>query len=250
MLEENLESPEIEEIQAFKGVNPKLGFVRKVYGILSFQCLFTAAFVYLSHTKWKSFFEVGLYGENPWASSLVWLACIGTTITMVSITCYTQLAVTVPTNYILLGIFTLCETYTVAYATSFFDPEDIILAAVLTITLTLTLTLYALVTKHDFTVYGGLLWILGWSITAVVCVRFGIMDKTHPAYHFWNVIVLVCAVAIYGFYLLFDTMLIMEGGDFGLSLDDYIIAAILIYVDMIILFLRILAIVAALSRRN
>ena len=54
---------------------------------------------------------------------------------------------------------------------------------------------------------------------------------------------------LYGIYIIYDTKLIMGGNNFGLELDDYILGAMLIYIDIIILFLRILRILAALKKK-
>jgi len=250
MLQEDLESQRLtEDIQAFKGYNPRLGFVRKVYGLLSFQLLFTTVFVYLSRTTFKSFFNPQYLDHNPWAVSLLWLSVIGEIIIMCMITCCSDLFKQVPLNYFLLTIFTLCESFTVAYTTMIYEAHNVLLAAVLTVSLTLILTFYALVTKHDFSIYTGMAWILAWAITSITIISLAIPSETYHGYHTFHLIVAVFAICIYGFYLLVDTELIMGGGMFSLSLDDYVIADIVIYIDMIVLFLRILAVLSALSRR-
>jgi len=48
-------------------------------------------------------------------------------------------------------------------------------------------------------------------------------------------------VIFYGFYLCYDTQLIMGGKENEIDLDDYIIGAIMIYLDVIIIFLKILS---------
>ena len=53
-----------------------------------------------------------------------------------------------------------------------------------------------------------------------------------------------------GFYLVYDTQLIMGKFGYGYSVDDYIFAAMELYIDIIRLFLLILRIVAKFSRRN
>ena len=48
----------------------------------------------------------------------------------------------------------------------------------------------------------------------------------------------------YGYYLIYDTQLIMGGKTHSLSLDDYILGAMMIYLDIIIMFLEILKLLA------
>lgn len=56
-------------------------------------------------------------------------------------------------------------------------------------------------------------------------------------YTLYNVLGLI----LYSFYLIYDTQLIMGGKRYGLSLDDYVVAAIIIYLDIIMIFLYILS---------
>lgn len=51
-------------------------------------------------------------------------------------------------------------------------------------------------------------------------------------------------IVVYGFYLMFDTQLICGGKTWQLSEDDYVIGALILYMDIIILFIKILSILA------
>ena len=46
----------------------------------------------------------------------------------------------------------------------------------------------------------------------------------------------------FGFYLIVDTQMIMGGKSIELSIDEYILAAMLLYIDIIQIFLYILRI--------
>lgn len=72
----------------------------------------------------------------------------------------------VPNNYIILGIFTFCESWIVSYSCSIAyvlypgnGGQLVLLAAVLTLAITVALTIYAFTTKTDFTMMGGSLFI-------------------------------------------------------------------------------------------
>lgn len=45
------------------------------------------------------------------------------------------------------------------------------------------------------------------------------------------------SIILYGFYLIYDTQLIIGGRHSELEIDDYIIGALIIYIDIIVLFL-------------
>jgi hypothetical protein len=52
-----------------------------------------------------------------------------------------------------------------------------------------------------------------------------------------HLIYITISIIVYGLYLIYDTQLIMGGRQNELDIDDYIIAALMIYVDIIVLFL-------------
>jgi protein lifeguard len=60
-------------------------------------------------------------------------------------------------------------------------------------------------------------------------------------------VIAVAFSALYAFYLIVDTQLIMGGRRNELTLDNYILGAMLLYIDIIQLFLNLLRI---LGERN
>ena len=63
---------------------------------------------------------------------------------------------------ILLGVFTLSESYLVSLICSIYTPESVLLAGVATLAATLGITFYAITSKTDFTnlshyIYGNFL---------------------------------------------------------------------------------------------
>ena len=47
-------------------------------------------------------------------------------------------------------------------------------------------------------------------------------------------------VLIYSVYLIYDTQLVAGGKRYELSMDDYVIAALIVYLDIIMIFLYLL----------
>jgi len=215
--------------------NPRLGFIKKVYGILACQIACTTLFVGAAYSI------PGLYNFLHSAASVPTLivAIVFSFITMIMLSCYTSFARTVPTNYILLSVFTLCESYMVAWTTSYYDPKYAVIAGALTASLTFALTIYACTTKTDFTYCGGLLFILGWAFCAfgfmMILLKMNLLTTSVSF-----TIYCIFGVILYGIYLIYDTQLIVGGKRYELSMDDYVIGAMMIYLDIIIIFLKIL----------
>jgi FtsH-binding integral membrane protein len=204
----------------------RLGFIRKVYGILAMQLTITVGLISLAFIpEVKDFIQKHTF--------LFYTSAVISFVTCIPLTCCKKVARKVPINYILLLVWTFALSYMVATCASLFDPYIVITAAGLTAIVTISLSIYACTTKTDFTFCGGTLFLLGalmlgWSLFAF---SFGI---------YLNAFYCVCGVFVYGIYLIYDTQLIM--GSFGnaYSIEDYIIAAMMIYIDIIQIFLYIL----------
>lgn len=208
--------------------------------MLSLQLLVTSFFVCLTF-----FQSVADFFKN--SPALLW-TCVGIEIVLgISLICFKSLARTVPTNYILLSIWTLAMSWIVAFIAAFYDPTTVVIAACLTAAVTISLTIYACTTKTDFTYCGGLLFV--GSCLMLFMGLFFLIFGISPSNNFHPLNILYCGfgVLLYSIYLIYDTQLVM--GKFGLeySIDDYILAAMMIYIDIIEIFLYILRLLG--SRR-
>ena len=113
--------------------------------------------------------------------------------------CYRSIARSVPTNYILLSIYTLGEAYLLSYVVIAANPQHVLIAFLLTSGLTITLTIYACTTKNDFTFMGGFLFVCAFALLA-----FGILALT---FHSPILTKVYCALGVLltGVYIIFDT---------------------------------------------
>ena len=152
-----------------------------------------------------------------------------------AILCCKSVARKTPTNYILLFIFTVCQAFVFASFCSHYPSSDVVTAAGMTAAVTVALTFYACTTKTDFTMCGGLFFILGMALICLCIVSF---FMTFAAW--WHPFLSALLVIFYGLYLIYDTQLVAGGGQHELSYDDYIVGALLIYVDIMMLFLELL----------
>lgn len=104
----------------------------------------------------------------------------------------------------------------------------------MTLGVTIALTIYAFTTKQDFTMMGGILFVIG-----AVFFMFGLFLLFTNIY-FLHIIYSALGVILYGVYLIYDTQLILGGKHQELSIDDYIVGALMLYLDIIMIFLYIL----------
>ena len=219
-----------EDTNTLNYLNPRVGFIRKVYGILSAQLLLTVLMCVLAMSS-TSYFSFMVSGAGL---TLLIISCITAFIVSIALVCFRSIGRTVPTNYILLTIFTMCEGYAVSYSCAMTSPRIVFMAATMTLMITISLTIYAMTTKNDFTYCGGMLFICG---MVMFVVAIFLLFTNNPVAH---IIYSAFGVILYGIYLIYDTQLIMGNKQHELTLDDYVLGALFIYMDVILIFLYIL----------
>ncbi|XP_037498794.1 protein lifeguard 4 [Rhipicephalus sanguineus] len=208
----------------------RLGFLRKVYGILSIQLLATtviAAFgmftpavkLYISQNHWM------VVGAFFMSMALLLALMVKRRET--------------PTNYFLLMGFTIVQAFTVAVAVSFYDQMAVLQAFLLTLGVTGGLTLYTFQSKRDFSTWGA-----GLYAFLMVLLMGSLLQFFLTSSHLEFVLSLGGAV-LFSFFIIFDTHMLMH----RVSPEEYILATIELYLDIINLFLHILRIIGE-ARRN
>jgi len=141
----------------------------------------------------------------------------------------------VPLNYLMLGIFTLGEALAVASLTAQLDPLSVNLAITLFLMLTLCLFLSSMVMK-DSSKY---------ALTMCTAILVGCVIQLilFPMMFAGNrgaiLIVSLIGTLIYGVYVVIDLHLLAT----RISIDDYILGAMMLYVDLLRIFIFILRIV-------
>ena len=125
----------------------------------------------------------------------------------------------VPQNYILLTLYTIAQSYFVSTVTCRHDPKMVFIAAALTAAITVALTVYAFTTKTDFTMMGGLLFVLGAVLFVATLLSFFFRNRL------LQIIISCFTVILFSMYLIYDTQLIVGNGTLMLDVNDYIFAA-------------------------
>jgi len=211
----------------------RLGFIRKVYGILSVQLLITTLLSFIAMIS-KSFQNFLLNHI-----SLIYLSCFLILIISFIIQCFPYFTQNYPQNYIILFLFTLAESYLISFICAFSNHKIVFMAAFMTLIMCLTLTIYAINTKSDFTTKGGILFIL--SAGLFLFTFFGLFTDNK----FFHILISTFGVILFGFYLIYDTQLIIGNKSELLETDDYILGAFLLYLDIINIFLYLLKLMSS-----
>eukprot|EP00826_Nyctotherus_ovalis_P044549 TRINITY_DN4814_c0_g1_i7.p1 TRINITY_DN4814_c0_g1~~TRINITY_DN4814_c0_g1_i7.p1 ORF type:complete len:266 (+),score=37.56 TRINITY_DN4814_c0_g1_i7:38-799(+) len=226
----------LDSIPGLRSNDARQAFVKKVYCLVFFMLSVPTLLIILavSVPGIRSFMRTYMV--------LYYLAAIISVIMLLSLLCFYRILKRVPHNYIFLSVFTVLESYTVATLTCFYEPMSILYAAILTFTMALSLTVYACFTRTDLTSIGSTLcWVsLGVSLGAMILMA---IVRSH-------FVLIICAwifLIIAALYVIVDTQLIMGGKYKELSLDDYIIGAMMLFIDFVHIFVQLLIII---GRRN
>jgi len=220
-------------IISFDQKNVRLGFIRKVFAILGLQMAVT-----ISMTAWFLFHEPTK--EYVQQSLPLYLTSYGLFFVLYFVlACCTSVARKYPVNMILLSLFTLSLSYMVAAISTFHDTKIVITAFGITLFVSAAIIIFASQTKYDFTTCGGILFVLAFSLFffglfAGVMVPMGYMKILNVVYSFLGALLFMA-------FLAFDTQLIMGGRKHEISPEDYVFAAMMLYVDVIYILLFIMS---------
>jgi len=239
-LEMGLENDDFNNQNDFSSIQKhiRLNFIRKVLGILGSQLLMTVLFCIFSMSS-KAFFEFQMQNIG-----LFFVCMISSIVILIVLYCFPYLARKVPNNYIMLFAFTFCESYIVSFICGISNPRIVLMAALMTFSMVIALGLYALYTKTDFTMQGGLFFVLGCAFL-MFCI-FGMFTQNK----IFHVILSVLGIILFGLYLIYDIQLIVGNKTVLLETDDYIIGALMLYTDIISIFIEILNLLNNLNSNN
>ena len=212
-------------------------FILKVFGILSFQLIFTFAIVLICQIKSIKDY---LLTQGTLALCLLFPCSFIYIITFIIFLCKPDLMRRVPTNYIILFITTICITVDLVYISIFYEPEIVVAAITFLIAICLAIIAIALFNKIQI----GYLHIVLIALL-FLGLDYAILAAVYRSYYLYFV---YCAIGgiIYALFLAYDTTLIRDEFD----IDDYAFGALTLYFDIIRLFILILRIFGASSNRN
>jgi len=231
---------------AFSDKSVRRGFIKKVYAIISVQLILTFGCV-VAFNQSDEIKGIFLRGHQP--TTMYWVAfgvsAVASFAIIIAMACVRTLRVTFPINFILLALFTAAESVIVGQAAMMYEGEVVMIAMAATALLVIALTLFAFQTKIDFTMCGGILFCV-----LFVFILFGLLMAILPLMgvniELLHLVYCGIGVLIFSIYLIYDTQMMMGGNHkYSISPEEYIFAAIAIYLDILNIFLYILRIVGA-----
>merc|ERR1712071_110621 len=215
----------------------RLGFIRKVYSILMLQLVITfgimSIFVFINDVRQYSMDHPEIYYSA--LGIYIGLALI--------LSCCGDIRRRAPVNIILLGLLTASMGLMLGSIAAYFSVDEVLYAVGICTFICLALTLFTFQTKIDFTLTAGSLGVLGLNL-----LIFGLMAAIWQT-QLLNITYCVLGTLIFSLYLVVDTQLILGGYRYAISPEEYIFAALILYLDIIQLLLFILQIIGGSTKK-
>ena len=211
----------------------QMSFVRKVLGIVTAQMTLTFSMAVAS----SKYPEFGRFMRDP---MLLTLSITAGIMSMIVLFCSKHARMSVPLNYGLLFVFTWMESMIVAETTATLEVESVLTCIAAFCTVTGCLFGAAIFTKSKSKLMVG--FSIGILASILIQLAFTmtmwILGRNSYIVAGWATVGVLCS----GLYIVGDLMMIMDSRRIGY--DDYILGALTLYVDMIRMFMYILALFA------
>jgi len=217
-------------------------FVQKVYSLLSCQLLATIAIG-------AGIMQVGQAWVTANPSMLI-LILVGSFVltsgVMCTMWCNPQLTRKSPQNYLLLGLFTLGKALLVGFISLQYTQESVLIAIGITALVVFGLTLFACQTTYDFTglgvyLFAAVLVLCGFGFVLAIAAMLGAAGSA--AFETLHLLYAAGGALLFSFYIIYDTQKIVGGKHaHKYGIDDYVMATINLYIDIIELFMFLLQI--------
>lgn len=229
-----------EPTELFAEKSIRQAFISKVYSILTVQLIFTsvliAAFVLNNDTK--QYFAK----QQGW----MFLGFIIFFVAYLVLVCVESARRTAPCNFIMLSVLTFGYGLVAAVTSCRYDTKVVMFAFMATGVSCFMIAMFARSTKFDMTNCGTTLCLLGLghmligTIMVLILVPMGYANVA-------SLILSVGGALLVSLYLIFDLQLIMGGRNCELSPEEYILGAVILYTDIVQMFIFMLEIFSRIS---
>tara|TARA_Y100001958_G_C21241523_1_gene569407 strand:- start:1293 stop:2006 length:714 start_codon:yes stop_codon:yes gene_type:complete len=208
-------------------------FISKVYTTVSAQILYTIFFISLAYNvKPINDFMIGIYGTG-----LLFLCFNMLLILSCSLFVCIEKIKQKPYNYIYASSFTIFMSYFLFYMCYSIQPRILLESGLSTLFMFSGLSIYSWQSTIDYSTKGN--YLLLSLLTLLLLGVFNIFFN----YTFIETIYPVLGVFLFSFYIIYDTQLIFGRQTIKYKPEDYLIASINLYLDIINLFIYLLELI-------
>ena len=217
---------------SFDDQNVRRGFIRKVYAILIAMLTLTFSVI----IGFTAIPVLRSWGQTKVALIVFIVLWISAIVLMIVLICNESLRRTYPQNAVFLFVLTLIFSFALGITASYTRPFIVLVAIATTLAIVIALTVFAFQTKFDFTILIGVLFCL--SISLMVFVILVIILHSKILY----IVYATLGAFLISVYIVVDTQMMMSGKTVQIDPEEYVFAALNLYVDIVLLFSYVLII--------
>ena len=212
----------------------QIGFIRKVFGIVAMQMLVTMSFAMAGSLLQD---KVRPYFRHPLFIIFVLAGVIGCGFTIIF---GVELRRKVPHNYFLLGGFTLAESLCFCALTSRMEPQAVVGAIMGLAVITTCIYIFTWNMKDCRNFQRQALKAVGTAVIIQLSLNFALIFMHFFVYkdREWMIWFSIAMIVLACFYLVWDLLYVIVPGI--ANKDDYIFAALQLYLDLAQIFYHLL----------
>ncbi|XP_013996242.1 protein lifeguard 1 isoform X2 [Salmo salar] len=223
-------------VSSFDDKTIRKAFIRKVFSVVTLQLLVTFSIVCVF--TFSSVVRAAVQ-SNIWIylSSYILFAVVA-----ISLSYSNSFSRSHPWNLVGLSVVTLTLSYLVGTVASFHDTTAVVIAMGATVAISFTIIIFSAQTRVDFTICNGILLVLAVDL---------LMFSFFCSFFYSNVLQIVygsLGALLFSLFLAIDCQLVMGRQKYALDPEEYVFAALILYLDIINIFLYLLIIMGGSSK--
>ena len=166
--------------------------------------------------------------------SIFWIMFSLAFVAEIILLCCRHIARTVPINYVLLLVVTIGQSYMLSLITSEYTPSSVFRVFLMTSVGFVGMTAYTLSTNTNLSAWYGVA--VGASVCMITLAIVLIFTSSSTMVLIYSTLGAILALA----FVAIDTEMIIKSRKYGVTTDDFIVAALILYLDILTLFLHLL----------
>ncbi|XP_062386568.1 protein lifeguard 1 [Sardina pilchardus] len=226
------------EVSGFENKSIRLAFIRKVFSLVTLQLLFTFSVVCV-FTFSRTVKEYMMTQNGFWIMISSYITFVVMSLVLICCRSFSRLH---PWNLVALGLVTLSLSYVVGAVASCYNTHSVVIAMGSTLAVSFSIIIFSAQTKVDFTICNGILVTLSTSL-----LMFGFFS----IFYYSTIVDVVygfLGALLFSLFLVVDCQLVMGRQTYALSPEEYVFGALIVYLDIINVFLYILLLFGGGSR--
>ena len=163
----------------------------------------------------------------------------------IALICSKRVARKVPLNYLLLLVITFGQSYMLSMICAAYEPKLVFMVFVIASISFISMSAYAYTARFDLTIQGSIIWGISACMLTISLMFFFIsgLRFLFLIYSALGVIMTLVFVAV-------DTQMILQNKKYGVSQDDYIKGALILFIDFINLVIYLLNVIGSGGKRR